>query len=77
MKTLISLGLATFVLGFVFSAELIAGEKETEDRLIKDGWKKLSTAELMKLKDYTGVSETGWAVYVDPTGTNLIHQPCY
>jgi len=75
MRTLISLALAlTFVLGFIFSADLFAGEKETETMLIKQGWVRLSVEELRALKDYTAGEETGWALYVDPTGTNYVYR---
>ena len=56
-------------MGFIFSANLVAGEMETGDRLIKEGWKKLSVAELMELKNYTAVGK-GWASYVGPIGAN-------
>ena len=56
-------------MGFIFSANLVAGEMETGDRLIKEGWKKLSVAELIELKSYTAVGK-GWASYVGPIGAN-------
>ncbi len=74
MKTLISLAMATLVLGLVFSHDLVAGMKETEKMLIKQGWVKLSAEELRELKNYTAVGETGWFVYVDPSGTQAVHR---
>ena len=74
MKTLISLAMATFVLGFIFSADLVVGEEETEKMLINQGWVKLSVEELMELKNHTGVGEGLWAFYVDPTGTIYVQQ---
>lgn len=74
MKTLFSFGMAAFVLGFIFSADLVAGEKETEKMLIKQGWVKLSVEELRELKNHTGVGEGNWAFYVDPTGTIFVQR---
>ena len=72
MKTRILFGIAVFVLGFILSADLVAGEKETEKMLIKQGWVKLSPRELWELKNHTFVGEMGGASYVDPTGTQLV-----
>ena len=74
MKTLFSFVVATFVLGFVCSADLVAGEKETETMLKKQGWTRLSVEELKAHKNYTAVGYTGWIMYVDPTGTNYVFQ---
>jgi len=72
MRTLISLGMAAFVLGFIFSAELAAGERETEVMLKNQGWVRLSLDDLRVLKDYTAVEETGSAIYIDKTGRNFV-----
>ena len=72
MRTLISLGMAAFVLGFILPADLVAGEKETEMKLKKEGWVKLSVEEVKAHKNYTAVGDTGWARYVDPTGTKYV-----
>ena len=52
MKTLFSLALATFVLGFFFSADLVATD-QWEKKLINEGWVKLSAEVLKKRKDET------------------------
>jgi len=72
MKTLISLGMAAFVLGFVFSADLAAGVKETEMMLIKQGWVKLTAKELKAMTNFTGSDCCGWAEYIDPSGTKFV-----
>ena len=72
MKSLISLGMAAFLLGFVFSANLIAGEKETEVMLIKQDWVKLTAKELKAMTNYTGSDDYGWAEYIDPSGTKFV-----
>ena len=72
MKTLFSFGMAAFVLGFILSADLIAGEKETEKMLIKQGWVKLTAKELKAMTNYTGSDDYGWAVYIDPSGTKFV-----
>jgi len=74
MRTLISFVTATFVLGFILSADLIAGEKETETMLKKQGWTRLSVEELKAQKNFTVVGGTGSFMYVGPTGTNYVFQ---
>lgn len=73
MKTLFSFGMAAFVLGFIFSADLAAGEKETEKMLIKQGWVSLSVEELKALMDFTASSYIS-TLYVDPTGRKYVYQ---
>ena len=73
MRTLIPLGMAAFVLGLVFSADLLAGEKETIEMLKKQGWVRLSVEEIRALKDYTATNVfSSW--YVDPTGTSYVYR---
>lgn len=72
MKSLILLVMATIVFGFVFSADLLAGEKELEERLVKEGWVKLTAKELKAMTNYTGSNDYGWAYYIDPSGTKFV-----
>ncbi len=73
MKTLISLAVANFVLGFVFSADLVAGEKETEKMLVEQGRVRLTAKELRAGTDFTGIGQYN-TFYVDPTGTSLVYR---
>ena len=87
MKTLISLGMAAFVLGFIFSADLIAAEtleqrkaslaaakKDRERKLIKAGWVKLTATEIRALTNFTASDDAGWAEYIDTNGTKVVTQ---
>ena len=73
MRTLISLGMAAFVLVFILSADL-AAESKLEKRLMKEGWVKLTTKELKELKDFTASDGMGGAEYIDPSGTKVVTQ---
>ena len=80
MKTLISFGMAAFVLGFTFSADLIATET-WEKELMDEGWVKVR----QKLKDQANTTWYGtkfrssppflsyedWVIYIDPSGKNI------
>jgi len=72
MKSLISLVMPVFVLGFILSADLVAGEKETEMMLIKQGWVKVTAKELKAMTNYTGSDDYGFAEYIDPSGTKFV-----
>jgi len=73
MRTLFSCVMAAFVLGFVFSAELIA-EGKLEKRLVKEGWVKVTAKELKAMMNYTASDDYGWAQYIDPSGTKVVTQ---
>ena len=79
MKTLFSLGMAAFVLGFVFSADLVA-EEEWEKKLMNEGWEKVR----QKLMDQANTTWYGtkfgsgkflsyedWVFYIDSSGKNI------
>lgn len=73
MKTLFSIGMAALLLGTVLSADLVAAGK-IEQRLMKQGWVKLTVQELMALKDFTASDDFGWAEYIGPSGATVVTQ---
>ena len=79
MRTLISLAVAVFVLGFIFSADLIA-EEEWEKKLKADGWV-LIKRKLTDLADTTwygqksaNPSREHWIFYIAPSGEKAYFQ---
>jgi len=76
MKTLISFGVAVFVLSFVFSADLVA-EEEWEKKLVAEGWVKtdLQGASLSDTTWYAQESSIGdafnWILYVNSNMENV------
>jgi len=61
------------VLGFILlTASNTFAEGSLENRLMKQGWVKLTMKELKALRDFTASDDFGWAEYVDPTGSIFV-----
>ncbi len=80
MKSLISFAVLAFFLLTASNAfaegkiekRLKIAVAKMEKKLMKEGWVKLTTKDLMALKDVTFSDDYGGAEYIDPSGTKVV-----
>ena len=77
MKSLFPLGIAAFIVGFIFSCDKVT-EEEWEKKLKADGWVRENLKQL-KIANTTWYGQEGsvgsaknWILYVDKNGENIL-----